>query len=114
MEGDAQQTTAGAAAPADSIRHDALSPSRRVPAPETVRLYATDWAAFVTWCRAAGVAPLPATVATVAAYLAALEKRLSAGALARRVAAIAAQHRQHEHASPAADRAVTTILRTAR
>jgi hypothetical protein len=84
------------------------------PAPETLRLYASDWAPFVTWCRLAGAAPLPAVPVTVAAYLAALTDRLSAGALARRAAAIAAQHRQHGLASPASDQAVTTLLRHAR
>jgi hypothetical protein len=86
----------------------------RSPAPETLRLYASDWAAFVTWCRLAGAAPLPAAPATVATYLAALADQLSAGALARRAAAIAAQHRQHGLASPASDPAVTTLLRHAR
>src|ERR1700722_12851605 len=86
----------------------------RSPASETLRLYANDWAAFVTWCRLAGAAPLPAVPATVAAYLTALDERLSAGALARRAAAIASQHRQHGLASPASDPAVTTLLRRAR
>ena len=88
--------------------------ARRSPAPETLRLYASDWAAFVTWCRLAGAAPLPAAPATVATYLATLGERLSAGALARRAAAIAAQHRQHGLASPASDPAVTALLRQAR
>jgi site-specific recombinase XerD len=86
----------------------------RSPAPETLRLYASDWAAFVTWCRLAGAAPLPAAPAMVATYLATLGERLSAGALARRAAAIAAQHRQHGLASPASDQAVTMLLRHAR
>ena len=47
-------------------------------------------------------------------YLATLNERLSAGALARRAAAIAAQHRSHGLASPASDLAVTTLLRRAR
>jgi hypothetical protein len=68
----------------------------RSPASETLRLYASDWAAFLTWCRLAGAAPLPAVPATVAAYLATLADRLSAGAL------------------PASDQAVTTLLRHAR
>jgi hypothetical protein len=68
----------------------------------------------VTWCRLAGAVPLPAVPATVAAYLAVLADQLSAGALARRATAIAAQHRQHGLASPASDQAVTTLLRHAR
>jgi site-specific recombinase XerD len=86
----------------------------RSPAPETLRLYASDWAAFIAWCRLAGAVPLPAAPATVAAYLTTLAGQLSAGTLARRAAAIAAQHRQHGLASPASDQAVTTLLRHAR
>jgi len=86
----------------------------RAPAAETVRLYAIDWAAFVAWCDHAGAAPLPASPATVAAYLASVGEQFSAGALARRAAAIAAQHRQHGMASPASDQSVTTLLRQVR
>jgi integrase len=70
--------------------------------------------AFVTWCRLAGAAPLPAVPATVTAYLSALADQLSAGALAQRPAAIASQHRQYGFASPASDPAVTMLLRHAR
>ena len=93
---------------------DPVPRRHRSPAPETLRLYASDWAAFVTWCRLAGAAPLPAALPRSRAYLATLADRLSAGALARRAAAIAAQHRQHGLASPASDPAVTTLLRHAR
>ncbi len=70
----------------------------RSRAPETLRLYTGDCAAT----------PLPAAVAN---YLTTLGERLSAGALARRSAAIAAQHRSHGLISPASDPAVTTLLR---
>jgi site-specific recombinase XerD len=106
MDAEAQQATA------DHVAVPAAAP--RSPTPETLRLYAGDWVAFVTWCRLAAAAPLPATPATVATYLATLGERLSAGALARRAAAIAAQHRQYGLASPASDPAVTTLLRHAR
>jgi hypothetical protein len=85
---------------------------RKSPALETARLYAGDWAAFVAWCRQAGATPLPAAPATVAAYLAA-RPHLSPGALARRCAAIAQQHRQAGLATPAADPAVRSVLRAA-
>jgi hypothetical protein len=87
---------------------------RATPAPETMRLYAGDWAAFVTWCRNAQRSPLPAEPATVAAYLGTLAGRLSHGALSRRVAAIGDQHRQHGFASPATFPVGKTILREAR
>jgi hypothetical protein len=100
MDGETHQATADRAA--GDVPAAAPVPLRS-PAPETLRLYAGDWAAFVTWCRLAGTAPLPASPARVATYLATLADRLSAGALARRAAAIAAQHRQHGLASPASD-----------
>src|SRR3984957_17686293 len=106
MDAEAQRATE------DCVAAPAAVP--RSPAPETLRLYASDWAAFVNWCRLAAAAPLPAAPATVATYLATLGEQLSAGALARRAAAIAAKHRQHGLASPASDPAVTTLLRHAR
>jgi site-specific recombinase XerD len=113
MDAESHRVTADRAALADGVPPTALPP-RHSHAPETIRLYANDWAAFVTWCRLAGAAPLPAAPATVAAYLTALDERLSAGALARRAAAIASEHRQRGLASPASDPAVTTLLRRAR
>ena len=41
----------------------------RSPAPETLRLYASDWATFVTGCRLARAAPLPADPADVRGVL---------------------------------------------
>ena len=93
MDAEVHQATEDRVALASDV-HPTVPPPRRSPAPETLRLYAGDWAAFVTWCRLAGAAVLPAAPATVVTYLATLGERLSAGALARRAAAIAAQHRR--------------------
>jgi hypothetical protein len=66
------------------------------------------------WRTRSGIEPhQPATGATIAAYLAALEKRLSAGALARR-AAIAAQHPPARACLARRRPGGATILRTAR
>ena len=81
---------------------------------ETQRLYAADWRAFEDWCREQSLIPLAAEATTVAAFLTQGAKTLSAGALSRRAAAIAERHRQSGFASPAADPAVTAILRAAR
>jgi len=90
-------------------------PARRVPASETARLYAIDWQTFVAWCQAAGLSALPATPATVAAFLAAAgAEKCSPGALGRRAAAIGDRHRQLGLTSPTADPAVRAILRAAR
>ena len=107
-------TAAADPPPVCGAQTDDGSPSGpRRPAAETVRLYAADWNAFLDWCKGEGLAALPAAPATVAAFLNAGVATLSAGALARRAAAIAAQHRQAGLASPAADPAVTAILRAA-
>ncbi len=90
-----------------------VTASRRVPSAETSRLYAGDWAAFVTWCRAASTSALPADVDTIGAYLATL-RHLGAGALGRRVAAIAAYHRRAGMAVPDTGDAARSILRAAR
>ncbi len=94
-----------------------ISPAPADPRPlsaRTLQFYADDWAAFVAWCRAAGAVPLPADATTVAAYLKAESSRLSPGALARRLAAIADQHRRQRLASPHQDTAVKAALKAAR
>ncbi len=83
-------------------------------AAETVRLYAADWAAFLNWCRERRHATLPASPATVAAYLGSMSATLKHGALARRAAAIADRHRREGHPSPGMDPAVREVLRAAR
>ncbi|HKM65240.1 MAG TPA: hypothetical protein VJY39_22400 [Acidisphaera sp.] len=109
MTADAEAVTADPTPAADQpARH------RRPSSPETLRLYAADWAAFEDWCRGRALATLPADPATVAAFLTAGAETLGAGALGRRAAAIAAKHRQTGLASPAADPAVTAFLRAAR
>ena len=92
----------------------ATRPARRVAAPETLRLYKTDWRAFEAWCGAAGFASLPASPATVAGFLTDAAATCGAGALARRAAAIAAQHRERGIASPTDDPTVRTLLSAAR
>ena len=86
----------------------------RAAAPETRRLYKADWQAFEAWCGDAGASALPASPATVAAFLTEAATALSAGALARRAAAVADRHRQSGLVSPTADPAVKAVLRTAR
>lgn len=85
-----------------------------IHAAETRRLYAADWAAFGVWCRERRESMLPASPSTVAAYLESVSATLSHGALARRAAAIAGQHRQAGHPSPGTDPAVRTVLRATR
>lgn len=86
---------------------------RRTASPETLRLYAADWAAFEDWCGWHALVPMPALATSVVAFLTEGAATLSAGALTRRAAAIAAKHRQSGFVSPAADPTVTAILREA-
>ena len=95
-----------------------LPAARRIShATETRRLYATDWRAFVAWCRQHRQTSLPTAPETVAAYLASLVDQpepLSAGTLSRRVAAIAERHRRAGHAVPTSGETVRALLRAAR
>jgi len=106
---------AGTPAPAANRDTDGAPLARAASqAAETRRLYAADWAAFVTWCRERRHAALPASPAAVAAYLGLLSATLKHGAIARRAAAIAGQHRWAGHSSPGTDPAVRDVLRAAR
>jgi hypothetical protein len=97
-----------------SIMADRPDGRRRVASPETRRLYTADWTAFENWCRRAGRICLPADAATVADFLTEAAATLSAGALGRRAAAIAARHRASGHRAPTTDPAVRAVLRGAR
>jgi hypothetical protein len=88
--------------------------STRPESPETRRLYARDWTAFETWCAATRQTALPASAATVAAFLAQTGPRHSIGTLARQVSAIAARHRQHGFVAPTRDPPVKAVLHAAR
>ncbi|MGI4799001.1 MAG: hypothetical protein ACRYG8_34180 [Janthinobacterium lividum] len=111
---DAAGTEAGSAA----LPTVAVPRVERAPlTAETRRLYATDWRAFVLWCRQHRQTPMPATPETVVAYLtsqADRHKPPALGALSRCVAAIADRHRHAGHATPTTDDAVRAALRAAR
>jgi hypothetical protein len=107
------ETVSRASSPANLPQTAGARPQRPA-SPETLRLYAADWAAFEDWCGKQGVVTLPADVASVAGFLTEGASTLSVGALTRRAAAIAAKHREKGFASPAADPAITAILRLAR
>ena len=87
-------------------------------APRTRRAYAGDWTHFEAWCATAGLDVLPAGVETVRLYLADLEAThtangaaaFSPATMARRLAAIAAAHRDAGHPSPTRDPAVGAVL----
>lgn len=70
-------------------------------APATRRAYASDFAHFEAWCATMAAEPLPASVATLAAYLASLaDAGRKASTIGRRCAAIAHRHRQAGYEPP--------------
>jgi len=109
-----------AALEALAARADAHATAAR--SARTRRAYAADWEHFTRWCALAGRGCLPAQVGTVRLYLTDLEAtRTDTGAglyppayqpatLARRLAAIAAAHRDAGHPSPTRDPAVAAVL----
>jgi integrase len=113
MTADERQRLSGTALITDQPAIMIASPRRPV-SPETQRLYKADWASFEGWCGARALTTLPADPATVAAFLTEAATSVGAGALGRRAAAITSVHRQFGLASPAADPAVTDILRRTR
>ena len=95
-------------------RYTAAAPATH--AAETRRAYASDWQAFTAWCRAAAHPALPASPATVAAFLTGRPgaDARSRGAAGRSVAAIAARHRQDSLPDPTQNATVRAVLRAIR
>jgi len=78
----------------------------------TKRAYRSDWQDFERWCAQHGVAPLPAEIGTVAAYLASLaDGGLKASTITRRGAAIGYAHRLAGMPPPTASEPVKAVLR---
>ena len=91
----------------------AIGQPRATQRPETMRLYAAEWSAFVAWCRVAKRASLPADSETLTAYLLAFAAKASRGTLGRKRAAIRATHRRHGLPLPALDLAARAAVRQA-
>ena len=91
----------------------AIGQTRAIQRPETIRLYAAEWSAFVAWCRAAKRVSLPADSETLTAYLLAVATKASRGTLGRKRAAIRATHRRHGLPLPALDPAARAAVRQA-
>jgi hypothetical protein len=83
----------------------------------TDRAYKSDWADFTAWCTGRNVQAVPASPATVAAYLADLASPTTQGGrgrrastLRRRLAAISQTHQSVGHESPASDPLVCRVM----
>jgi site-specific recombinase XerD len=79
-------------------------------AANSARAYRSDWADFERWCADREQPALPASPATVAAYLDARRARLRPATIRRRAAAIGRVHRDAGHRSPSGDAAVRLVL----
>jgi len=84
--------------------------ARRSKAPNTLKAYRSDWAAFETFCRGREVASLPATPATVAAYAAQAARLLKANTVERRLTAISQAHQLAGCSNPVEDKLVRTVM----
>lgn len=81
-------------------------------APSTRRSYAWQWGRFEKWCAGRGITAMPATQATVCAYLTDFAAQgVAAGTIECACAAIAAEHETEGHTNPVADQAVKAVRR---
>jgi site-specific recombinase XerD len=86
--------------------------ARAATADNTTKAYASDFRDFTAWCIDTDQLALPATPATVQAYLASLvDLGLTASTIRRRKAAIASTHRAAGHEPPTSAEAVTKTMR---
>lgn len=94
-----------------SLEEAAGDYARASKSASTRRAYQIDAADFMAWCRRHGLEPLPASVSTVAAYLAGLAKAgLKASTITRRCAGIRYMHRMAGHKPPTNSEAIKAVL----
>jgi len=88
----------------------AIDPTRpdRPISGATARAYTADWHAFTVWCQITGHQALPASPATLEAYL--RSEPAAVATLRRRASAINAAHRAAGHAEPARGGPVRQVL----
>lgn len=77
----------------------------------TQRAYAADWADFSEWCEEKHQRALPASPATIAAYLSASATSLKPSTLRRRLAAIAKMHSVKGQPNPCGTEPVKATMR---
>lgn len=88
---------------------DAIAAGR---AESTRKTYASAWRRFARWCAGRGITSMPATSATVCAYLADFAQQgVVSGTFEGACAAIAAAHGSEGHPNPVADETVKAVRR---
>ena len=101
----------GASSVVVSLEEAAGDYARASKSAATRRAYQADAADFTAWCERHGLEPLPASVNTVAAYLAGLAKAgLKASTITRRAAGIRYMHRMAGSESPTSSEAIKAVL----
>ena len=85
--------------------------ARAEKSPATRRAYRSDFALFRAWCEARHLEALPASSATVCAYLASEAKRSKASTIERRLAAIRYAHQLGSIPIPTDDERVRATMR---
>jgi site-specific recombinase XerD len=106
-------TTAEPTLPAvvSSLEEAAGDFARASKAEATLRSYRTDAADFTAWCQRHGLEPLPASVDTLAAYLAHLAQTgMKASSITRRCAGLRYMHRVAGHEPPTNSEAIKAVL----
>ena len=89
----------------------------RARAPATLRAYRSDLVDFGLWCRTIGLTPLPATGATVAAYIAELAEPgddrapAAVATITRRLAALGEGHKVAGYPNPCTDPLVRETMK---
>jgi len=77
----------------------------------TRRAYRADWKSFTSWCRANEVDPLPASSATVAAFIDALTEHRKPATIVRKMSALSVIHKDHDLDDPTKAREVAVALK---
>jgi site-specific recombinase XerD len=93
------------------LGEQAQSYARMARAPRTVAAYASDWRLFSAWCAERDLQCLPATVTTIALYVADQASRgLKPASIDRRLVAINREHKVAGFAPPGLDPVMREVL----
>lgn len=94
-----------------SLIDQAAAYAKASKAGNTVRAYSSDWAAFCEFCQSEGVAALPASPLTVAAWVSSMAGSMAAATIRRRLASVSQAHKIVGHESPTSSVAVKSTLK---
>src|SRR5215207_9459168 len=84
--------------------------AEQATAENTRAAYRSDWAHFLAWCETHGASPLPADVATVAAYLAECADSFKLSTIERRLVSISKAHQLASAPNPAKTEQIHLVM----